>query len=317
MAGLGGSTSHVTKTEADKFIPELWSDEIIATYKANLVMAPLVKSIPFKGKKGDVVHIPKPTRGNASAKAAETMVTLIANVESEVTVTVDQHWEYSRLIEDIVAKQALDSLRRFYTEDAGYALAKKVDTLLVQLGRGINGATVGVNDYATAAASTNAFIGSTGATVYNSSTSNAAALGDAGIRRSIQRLDDNDIPLDSRYCVVPPVTRNSILGTARFTEQGYVGEEGQANSIRNGYIKDLYGVKFYVSTNADTAAGNTNTDRICLMFHKEFGALAMQMEPRTQTQYKQEYLADLLTADVLFGVGELRDNAAVALAVPA
>lgn len=317
MAGLGGSTSHVTLTEADKFIPELWSDEIIATYKSNLVLAPLVKSLPFKGKKGDVVHIPKPVRASASAKAAETMVTLIANVEGEVTVTVNQHWEYSRLIEDIVAKQALDSLRRFYTEDAGYALSKIVDTKLVQLGRIANGGVLGASDYATAAASTNAFIGSTGATVYNSSTSNAAALGDAGIRRTIQRLDDQDVPLENRYCLVPPVTRNSILGTARFTEQGYVGEVGDQNAIRNGFIKDLYGVKFYVSTNADTAAGNTATDRICLMFHKEWSALAMQMEPRVQTQYKQEYLSDLLTADVLFGVGELRDGSAIPLAVPA
>ncbi len=95
----------------------------------------------------------------------------------------------------IVEVQALSSLRRFYTDDAGYALAKRVDIDLVQLGRGVNGATIGTNDYATAAASTNAFIGSTGATVYNSSTSNAAALGEAGIRRSIQRLDDQDVPM--------------------------------------------------------------------------------------------------------------------------
>lgn len=26
-------TNHVTKTTADKFIPEIWSDEIIAAYK--------------------------------------------------------------------------------------------------------------------------------------------------------------------------------------------------------------------------------------------------------------------------------------------
>ena len=43
---------------------------------------------------------------------------------------------------------------------------------------------------------------------------------------------------------------------------------------------------------------------------------------RTQTQYKQEYLGDLMTADTLYGVAELRDGAAVQLvfasdAVPA
>ena len=100
-------------------------------------------------------------------------------------------------------------------------MATQVDTDLVQLGRGVNGATVGTNDYATAATSTNAFIGSTGATVYNSSSSNAAALGDAGIRRSIQRLDDNDVPMSDRFLIVPPTTRNTLMGLARFTEQAF------------------------------------------------------------------------------------------------
>jgi len=306
-------TNHVTKTTADKFIPEIWSDEIIAAYKANLVAANLFSKMSFKGKKGDTLHIPKPTRGSASAKAASSQVTLIAATESEVQVLINKHYEYSRLIEDIVETQALSSLRRFYTDDAGYALATQVDTDLIQLGRAVGTGTA----YSTAAASTNAFIGSTGATAYNSSTSNAAALGDAGIRRSIQRLDDNDVPMSDRFLIVPPTTRNTLMGLARFTEQAYTGEVAGGNTIRNGQIGDVYGVKVFVSTNADTAAGNSATDRICLMAHKDAFVLAEQMGVRSQTQYKQEYLGTLFTSDMLYGVAELRDSSAVALAVPA
>lgn len=306
-------TNHVTKTTADKFIPEIWSDEIIAAYKANLVAANLFSKMSFKGKKGDTLHIPKPTRGSASAKAASSQVTLIAATESEVQVLINKHYEYSRLIEDIVETQALSSLRRFYTDDAGYALATQVDTDLIQLGRAVGTGTA----YSTAAASTNAFIGSTGATVYNSSSSNAAALGDAGIRRSIQRLDDNDVPMSDRFLIVPPTTRNTLMGLARFTEQSFTGEAAGGNTIRNGQIGDVYGVKVYVSTNADTAAGNSATDRICLLAHKDAFVLAEQMGVRSQTQYKQEYLGTLFTSDMLYGVAELRDSSAVALAVPA
>jgi hypothetical protein len=310
-------TNHVTKTTADKFIPEIWSDEIIAAYKANLVAANMFSKMSFKGKKGDTLHIPKPTRGSASEKAASTQVTLIAATESEIQVLINKHYEYSRLIEDIVETQALSSLRKFYTDDAGYALAKQVDTDLIQLGRGVNGATVGTNDYATAAASTNAFIGSNGTTVYNSSSSNAAALTDAAIRRSIQRLDDADVPMTDRCIIVPPTTRNTLMGLARFTEQAFVGEVGGANTIRNGMIGDLYGVMVYVSTNADSGAGSSGADRICLLAHKDAFVLAEQMGVRSQTQYKQEYLGTLFTSDMLYGVAELRDDAAVALAVPA
>lgn len=306
-------TNHVTKTTADKFIPEIWSDEIIAAYKQNLVAANMFSKMAFKGKKGDTLHIPKPTRGSASVKAASTQVTLIAATETEIQVLINKHYEYSRLIEDIVETQALASLRKFYTDDAGYALAKQVDTDLIQLGRAVGSGT----DYSTSSTTTNAFIGSNGTTVYNSTTSNAAALTDAAIRRSIQRLDDADVPMTDRCMIVPPTTRNTLMGLARFTEQAFVGEQGSANTIRNGMIGDLYGVMAYVSTNADTAAGNSGTDRICLLAHKDAFVLAEQMGVRSQTQYKQEYLGTLFTSDMLYGVAELRDSSAVALAVPA
>lgn len=297
-------TNNVTVTTAATFIPEVWSDEIIAAYKKSLVAANLVKKMNFKGKKGDTVHIPAPTRGDASAKAASTQVTLIAATEGEKTVAIDQHWEYSRLIEDIVEAQALTSLRQFYTDDAGYALGRKVDSTLIQLGRKANGGNG-------TAAYNGAYSGADGTTAY---TGTAGALTDAAIRRSIQRLDDNDVPMDGRFLIVPPSTRNTLMGIARFTEQAFVGETGASNTIRNGEIGNVYGIPVFVTTNADTA---TDGDRICLLAHKEFAVLVEQMGVRTQTQYKQEWLANLFTADVLFGCDELRDGSAVALAVPA
>ena len=320
---MGLGTAHVTLTTADKFIPEIWSDEIIAAYKKNLVLANLIMKMNFKGKKGDTIHIPTPTRGSASAKAASTQVTLIAATESEVNVTITKHYEYSRLIEDIVEAQALNSLRNFYTSDAGYALAKQVDTDLVQLGRAFNGATVGTDDYATAASSTKAFIGGDGTTVYNSSSSNASALTDAAIRRTIQRLDDNDTPMDGRFFIIPPSSRNTLMGLARYTEQAFVGD---GSAIRTGEVGNLYGIPVFVSSNADTGAGTSTTDRICLMGHKDSMVLVEQVGVRSQTQYKQEYLGTLYTADTLYGVAALRtaassglakSSSAYALAVPA
>jgi len=303
-------TENVTVTTAATFIPEVWSDEIVAAYKKSLVAANLIKKMNFKGKKGDTVHIPAPTRGDASAKAAGSQVTLIAATEGEKTVAIDQHWEYSRLIEDIVEAQALSSLRQFYTDDAGYALGRQVDTTLIRLGRKVQGG-------GGTAAYSGAFSGADGTTAYNAgANTGSGALTDAAIRRSIQRLDDQDVPMDGRFLIVPPSTRNTLMGIARFTEQAFVGEQGGANTIRNGEIGNVYGIPVFVTSNADTTSGSTAT-RICLLAHKDFAVLVEQMGVRTQTQYKQEYLGTLFTADVLFGCDELRDNAAVALAVPA
>jgi N4-gp56 family major capsid protein len=296
-------SNHVTNTTAATFIPELWSDEIIAAYKQNLVMANLVSKMSFKGKKGDTLHIPKPTRGSAAIKAASTQVTLQAATESEVQVLVNKHYEYSRLIEDITEAQALASLRKFYTGDAGYALAKQVDTDLIQLGRGVNGGNG-------TAAYNKAVLAGDGSTLYVDTTNIGNAITDAGIRKIIQTLDDQDVPMDGRVLVLPPVARNTMMGLARFTEQAFTGETGGGNTIRNGEIGNVYGVKVYVTTNADTAT--TTTTRIGMMFHKDAFVLAEQIV-RSQTQYKQEYLGTLFTSDMLYGVKELRDEAAIAI----
>ena len=300
-------TNNVTVTTAATFIPEVWSDEIVASYKKNLVLANLIKKMSFKGKKGDTVHIPSPTRGSASAKTAGNQVTLIAATEGEVTVSINNHYEYSRLIEDIVEAQALASLRGFYTEDAGYALAKQVDTTLIQLARGARSGNAANAQYS------GGIIGSTGA-AYTYGTSNAAAIADAGIRKAIQILDDQDVPMDGRSLVVPPTARNSMLGIARFTEQAF---KGNGTTLMNGEFGDIYGVKVYVSTNCDTAAGNSTTDRVALMFQRDWSVLVEQIGVRSQTQYKQEYLGTLFTADTLYGASELRDGSCVPLVVPA
>ena len=113
-------------------------------------------------------------------------MTLIAATESEVTVSIDKHYEYSRLIEDITAVQALNSLRTFYTDDAGYALAKQVDQDLHILGALLQSST----QYSTAV------LGGDGSTAYdptaNTNTGNASVLSDAGIRKMIQTLDDEE-----------------------------------------------------------------------------------------------------------------------------
>jgi len=300
-------TNQVTTTIANNFIPELWSDEVIGAYKKNLVVANLVTKLSHKGKKGDTIHIPVPARGSASAKAANTQVTLSAATNTVISVSIDQHYEYSKLIEDIAEVQSLASMRKFYTDDAGYALATQVDTKLFSLGEGLQGGTVGGTG---AAAWETAVIGSNGSTAYTGNSTNAADITDAGIRRMILTLDNADVPMDNRSLIVPPIAANDMLGINRFTEQQFIGS---GDAIRTGKIGQIYGVDVFITSNAPTPAG---TDRAGMLLHKDALVLAEQLGVRSQTQYKQEYLGDLFTSDTIYGVAELRNDAGVAFVVP-
>jgi P22 coat protein - gene protein 5. len=302
----------VDKTAAATFVPEIWSDEVIAAYQKNLKMSPLVKKLSMTGKKGDVIHIPKPVRGSANAKEEATAVTIQANLESELTVTIDRHFEYSRFIEDIVEVQALNSLRQFYTADAGYALALQVDTDLMNSATGFGDGTLDlaaptgadwVNSnsyYFNADAGLAAFAASTVASGDN--------FTDVGFREAIKTLDDANVPMEDRCLIIPPAARKTIMGLER-----YVSSDFRDNrTVKSGLIGNVYGVDIYVSSNCPTLESSV---RGCLFFHKDAIVHAEQMSVRSQTQYKQEHLSTLYTADTLYGVQVYRPEAGLVLAV--
>ena len=300
---MGGA---VDNTSAAKFIPEIWSDEVIAAYKTNLVLANLVKKMSMTGKKGDVIHVPKPTRGTANAKAANTAVTIQNSVESEVLININKHFEFSRMIEDITEVQALASLRQFYTGDAGYGLAKQVDNDLFDLGKSFgdgNGSSF-VNSGSFQINTT------TGALeAYDADgTADIGAFSDAVFRGLIQKMDDADVPMDGRSFIVPPSLRNAIMGIDRYTSTDFVN----GKSVETGKIGNLYGVDVFVSTNVPTLEAGV---RGAQLIHKDTSVLAEQQAVRSQTQYKQEFLGTLYTADTLYGCQVMRPEAGFTLAV--
>jgi hypothetical protein len=302
-------------TEADSFIPTLWSDEIRASYEKSLVLAPTVRKMPMVGKKGDTVRIPAPTRGSAYVKSENTAVTLQGNTESYVDVIVNKHYEYSRLIEDIVKVQALDSLRRFYTQDAGYALATQIDSDIWALGK-----SFGDGDGSDWTHSNVYFPdASTGLTLYAVDTvTTSDVLTDSIMRKLIQLADDADVPMDGRKFVFPPSLKNTLMGIDRYVSSDFVS----GRAVQNGKVGELYGIDLYMSTNAptvETAVENSVGDALkaCMLYHTDTMILAEQMKVRSQTQYKQEYLADLYTADTLYGVKAYRPDAGFVLIVNA
>jgi hypothetical protein len=326
---MGLGTNNVVLSAVPNFIPTIWSDEVVAAYKSNIVIAQLVRRLNYRGKKGGSITIPTPTRGVASTKAASTQVTLIAHgTDTGLTVSINKHKEYSRFVEDIVDVQALASLRRFYTDDGGYAIAKRVDRdLILQAATsGLTGGTI-VEDGTTGnidstSTFTNARIGDDSAAwapTANTNTGNAVDLSDLGIRRFVKRLDSVDAPMAGRFLVVSPNIKADLMGQARFSEQAFTGEAAGSNTIRNGLVGNTYAVEVYVTNQlqqVENAAGTASSD-LALMFQRDGLLLVEQMGVRTQTQYKQEWLADLFTADMIYGTAGLRPTSIIPIVVPA
>jgi hypothetical protein len=108
------------------------------------------------------------------------------------------------------------------------------------------------------------------------------------------------------------------MGIDRYNSRDFVDARG----VQNGQIGNLYGIDIFVSSNMptiETADENTAGDAVkaAMLFHTDTMVLAEQLGVRSQTQYKQDYLATLYTADTLFGTKVVRPEAGFVLAVNA
>ena len=174
----------------------------------------------------------------------------------------------------MVKAQSAYDLRSDYTKAAAYAISEKIDSNI-------------------AAAMTTAF---TGYGAYGT------ALNDNLILTVNRYLSENKAPRTDRSIVVHPKGEAEMLAIDKFVRYDALGT-GEA--IKNGKLGTIYGAEVFMSQNLvylDTATDEYNS----LFFHKEAFAIAMQVEPRTQASYKQEYLGWLVTVDVLYGLAELR-----------
>lgn len=311
----GGVTNN---TRLATFIPEIWSNELIAAYRANLTLQPLIRSMNFVGKKGDVVHVPKPVAGTVSQKVSGTAVSIQADTAGELQININQNWEYSRLVEDITKMQALNSQREFFISDAAHQLSKKVDTDLHNLGKsaGDGDGTSWVNS---------------GSWYCDNATGNLAAFAEDTVaatdvftdqcyRQLIQKADDANVPMSDRAFVIPPSLRNAIMGIDRYVSSDFVDRRG---AVSAGLVGEVYGIPIFVSTNcpvveaaADNSA-NTNDLKQAMLLHKDSLVIAIQQDIKTETQYKLEWLSDLVVSSILYGTAAYRPESFFNLVVNA
>lgn len=284
--------ANYTTTTSASFIPEIWSASTIVATENKLVVAPRVKRFDADvSQYGDVVHVPNVSNfDSARDKSANTTLTLDTITETSTDITIDQHKYVSFMIEDKLAKQSKYDLTSEYTDRAGYAIAKAVDSSLLDLYTGFT--TTDAGSYET-------------------------DITDAGILAAIQQLELNDVPMEDRAFIIHAGQMTALLGIDKFVKADYLGQYDQPTPVQTGakspsLFGTIYGIPVYFTNNVAVTTGTTNYVHNVLI-HKEAWALAMQMSPRVQMEYQINYLADQVVTDVLYGVATLRPTFGVEL----
>lgn len=279
--------------DLDVFIPAVWGQRVNEFLQAKLVAAPFFTDRSDElSAGGNIVYTPNTTEISANSKSNANQVTLNSPTETAVTLTVNQWYEASFAIEDREAAQVMHSynIMERYMKNAAYAIAKQLDTAIVTLFSG--------------------FSNSVGA-----STTNVA---DSDIRAAIATLEAADVDsMEAAFFFHPNVFWEQLQNIDKFSlaintpSQDPVGKDPVAM---------LYGRKVYVTTQIQYVSGTTG--RYNAFAHPDAihwatsplgrggskGAVVGSMGLRLQANYMPDYLSTIVTADILYGVIENRDN---------
>ena len=250
---------------------------------------------------GSALYTPNVTEMSANAKTNATAVTLNANTDTKITLTVDQWYEVSFAIEDREAAQVKHSyyLQERYAMNAGYTMAKKLEVALASLFSGFS-------------------------TVVGTSTAN---LADSDIRAAIAALQNVgiDTTTDVAFFVHPNTFWKQIQNLDKFSLAINSPVNDPTAKVP---MASLYGIPVYVSANVQYVSGTAG--RYNALAHKDAlhwaksplgsggsldsntgTSMVGQYGVRIQSHYIPEYLSTLTTADLLYGTIENRDNAGI------
>ena len=243
---------------------------------------------------GDILHTPNLTEMSANAKVNATAVTLNSPTETEVLLTIDQWFEVSFAIEDKEAAQVKRSytLQEAYANNAAYTIATTLEQAIAALFVSFS-QTVG---------------------------SLAANITDDDVREAISILETNGVPRDDLAFIMHPHTIwEQLQAIDRFA---LLQNTAGADPVLLGAVGSLYGIPVIMSqfTPDDGAAGRYNllasNDAVHwatspLGLGGSLGAMVGSAGIRVQSNYVPQFLSTVTTADILYGVVENRDNAAV------
>jgi hypothetical protein len=335
LPGSGYVGSAQTQTTGAVFIPELWTGEVKRFFDQKLIASMYTKKISFVGKKADVIHIPNISRAAVNRKLPETPVTFQARTDTDYTVSVTRHMESSFMIEDILDVQSAYNLRGEYTREAGYALARDLDNFVLAQ-------RAAINNFAAQRifnTDTNAQGGA-----------NPRSLDAAAILAAKEILDLADIPEEGRVLLVGKQQYNDLLTIDQFVRWEWTNGNGSAPTT-TGKVGELYGIPVVATTQIGlnsatgyingtgatpqptpgvasspylpdqdsftalpTTIGATPVPAItALLCHTDWLALAVQMEPRVQSDYVSQFLASTFISDHLYGAKLFRPEAAVVI----
>lgn len=283
----------------EELIPAVWGQRINDYFKATMVAGSFFtdRSDELSGG-GDILYTPVIKAMTVNNKSKQSEVTLQAANQDKVTLTVQTHKEVSFLIEDIDAarmKKSYSAMNQL-AENAGFEVGEDLEVALLSLMSG--------------------FSNSVGASTTN--------IADSEILAAIAYLETNKVPGIHSGSVAFFLHPNVFWKQVQILDKFSLAVNSPVNDPTAQKPKGmLYGIPVYTSPNIQNVSGTSGyynglAHRDAIHFATSSlgsggskGSMVGSSGVRVQANYIPEYLGTLVTADIVYGVVENRNEAGV------
>lgn len=219
------------------FIPELWSAQLLDSLKKSLVFAgPGVVNRNYEGEitqAGDTVRITSISRPTVAPYVKNTTaITPETLTDAQRSLLINQSNYFAFEIDDVDMRQAKNggALMSEAATEAAYALADTADQYVAALWTGIAAGN------------------KLGTTQCDDATKTIAMLINLMVK-----LDEANVPRQSRFCIVPAWVHGRLVGSTAFVS---VSASGNDQALRNGVVGRAFGFDIMVSNNTINTSGD-------------------------------------------------------------
>lgn len=291
-------TDPYTATDLAAMIGEIWSDMTLMPNFAPATAANFFTDLSsYAEDGGDIIHVPDLYTNVFSASTQSTQGNGVVDesvAQVDVTLTINTHKYVAWIIGDKDMKQLFSkyALNSKYIEIATKVLVDELEDSLFGLWSGLSTNTVG---------------------------DTATVLTDDEIVQAIEKLDTSnyDVMNKAAFFFHPFVYWRQVATISKYytwnTSQLPIVRDGNFGAMDSstGLRGQVYGIPIYVSSNV---VQGLSTYRNLLALPEAF-AFALQTRGaskiRAQVEYLLQNLGTLAVVDIIYGVVELRDAAAV------
>ena len=268
-------------TDADAFVPELWSAGVENYIKKKFVLANLVNDVSFMvAAAGDKINIPRVTENTATTTTISSFTEGTSAIgytspnDTAGTLTVDQMAYYGRIYPDIVEIQANPDLLNLHAEAMGFAIGKAIDSHISSL------LTTYSSDF----------------TEHSLQADNALTA--AELQLVVKSLYTAGIdPNDGYVMVVGAELISDLMGLDQFTSADYAKDQ---YVWQNGLLGSIMGMPVY-ATNSVAASDGTANHVVGCIYKPSNIFLAYSQKPKMVSQYSVDFLGHKVAAHAYYG----------------